>query len=184
MKRIFIGSFVGALVFFGFQSAMWMSGVNEDFTSFTGRQTEIMNSLSQNLTEDGLYTMPITDPAQHLSQEEREKIMNANIGKPWAMIFYHSNMNEMDPMDLLRGLLFAFVACFLASLVLYHGGFYSFNTRFLTAMAFAAFALFQGALNNMNWWDFPWSFVRPQVMDLTIGWGVTSIWLAYYVKKK
>jgi hypothetical protein len=51
-------------------------------------------------------------------------------------------------------------------------------------MAFAAFALFQGALNNMNWWDFPWSFVRPQVMDLTIGWGVTSIWLAYYVKKK
>lgn len=104
VKCIFVGSFVGALVFFGFQEAKWTSGMNDDFTSFSGSRTEIMNSLSQNLTEDGLYTIPITDPAQKLSQKEREKIMNANIGEPWAMIFYHSHMNEMDPMDLLRGI--------------------------------------------------------------------------------
>lgn len=184
MKKILIGAIIGSLLFFMFQAAMWMSGMNEDFASYTGKQTEIMTTLNQHLTEDGLYVIPMADPEQNLSEEERENIMAANVGKPWTMIFYHTSMRNMDAGYILNGLLYAFFACLITSLVLYHGGFYSFHTRYLTALAFAAFALFQGALNNMNWWEFPWSFIQPQVMDLTIGWGIASIWLAYFVKKK
>jgi hypothetical protein len=51
-------------------------------------------------------------------------------------------------------------------------------------MSFAVFTLAQGVLSNMNWWSFPWGFIKPQVFDLVIGWGLCSAWLGWYVRSK
>jgi hypothetical protein len=127
--------------------------------------------------------MPMNDPALNLSSEEEQKVMQENVGKPWAFVFYHTAMHGMDPMYMVRGFLHAFVAALMVSLVLMNGNWNGFNARFLVSMAFAVFVIVLAPLNNMNWWDMPWSFVRPQVLDMVFGWGLASLWLARYVKK-
>jgi hypothetical protein len=51
-------------------------------------------------------------------------------------------------------------------------------------MLVSVFALVQGVLYYMNWWEFPWNFVKTLVFDLLIGWGLTSLWLGWFVKNK
>lgn len=183
MKRIIIGTLVGTVIYFAYQSLMWEGGFHKDFYTYTPRQDTIMQCLSRNLTEDGLYMMPMTDAKSPEFKKNQEKLEKLTIGKPWVMLFYHRSMSEFIVSYLLIGLLYTFIACLLASIVLYTGNFGSFGGRFLIAMAFALFTLSQGVLNEMNWWSYPWSFVRTQVTDLILGWGICSVWLAWFVKK-
>jgi len=183
MKKVFIGTIVGSIIYFAYLSIMWTSGLHNNFTSYSGRQYQIMPFLSQNLSYDGLYMMPYPDPAAADKRKEHEKIRNENVDKPWAMVFYHSHMQSMEAGHILMGLFYTLIACLIASFVLYYTGFKSYWIRFGIAMAFALFTLSQGVLDNMTWWSFPWSFVKMKVLDLTLGWGICSLWLAWYVKK-
>jgi hypothetical protein len=182
MKRILIGALAGTLIYFGFQSVMWMGGFHKDFYSYTDKQDTILASLNASLHADGMYMMPMSDansPDFKARQEELEKKMP---GKPWAMIFYHARMDDFSASYLLMGILYAFIAALIAASVLYYGKIPGFWGRFAVAMSFALFTLTQGVLTNMNWWSYPWSFVRPQVVDLVIGWGLCSAWLGWFVR--
>ncbi len=182
MKKIIIGSLIGTLIFFAYQTAMWMGGFHKDFTEYTSQQESIMADLGKYQLKDGLYMMPIADPNSPDIDKAREERMKANMGKPWAMLFYHPSMNGMDPIYIVNGVLYSLVACLIASFILYRGRFRSFSSRFFVSMGLAIFTLAQGVLDDMNWWSFPWSFIKPQVVDLTLGWGICSLWLAYFVK--
>lgn len=184
MKKVIIGTIVGAFIYFGYQAMMWLGGFHNDFTSYTPRQHQIMGYLSQNIISDGLYMMPYADPDVPDQKKERQTVHNENVGRPWAMIFYHNSMPGMAAGVIVKGLFYTLIACFIASLVLYYGGYSSFWARFGIAMAFAIFALMQGVFDNMTWWSFPWSFVKTKVIDLTLGWGICSIWLAMYVRRR
>ena len=76
------------------------------------------------------------------------------------------------------------IGALLVSLVLYYSKFTGFWQRFMVSMAFAGFTLVMAVFSDMNWWSYPWSFIKPQVMDLVIGWGLCSVWLAWFVKAK
>jgi hypothetical protein len=184
MNRIIIGTIVGAIIFFGYQAAMWMGGIHSNYTNYTPRQDSIMAYLNQNLAEEGLYMMPTVDPAVPDRMAAEEEMMKQSEGKPWAMVFYHKRMMGMEPSYLLMGFVYALIAALLVSLVLYAGNFLTFGTRFLVSLAFGGFALAQGVMDEMNWWSYPWSFIQPQVLDLTLGWGICSLWLAFYVRRK
>ncbi len=184
MKRILLGTLVGMIIYFAFQSTMWMSGLNSNYSKYTPKQEEIMNVLNANLTEDGMYSIPTVNPDTPDRMAAEEKLMQESIGEPWAMIFYHRSMHgEMLPY-ILMGLFFSLAACLIAAMVLYYGNFLTFGGRFAVSMAFGLFTLAQGVLDNMNWWEYPWHFVQPEVVDLVIGWGLTSLWLAWYVRKQ
>lgn len=127
--------------------------------------------------------MPMPDPALNLTHEQEEAFHKDFASKPWAMVFYHTAMGGMDPMYIVNGFLYALMAAFVTSMVLYYGGFSTFSARFLVSMAFAMFTLAQGVFDEMNWWSMPWSYIRPQVIDMTLGWGLASLWLAKYVRK-
>ena len=182
MKRITIGTIVGAIIFFVYQSVMWMGGFHGEIAKHTPDQDNIMNYLGDKLS-DGVYMMPMTDPADPDRARKDEERMKENVGKPWAMILYHEHMMDFSVSYMLVGLFYSLMACLIASLVLYYGQFPVFGVRFFVSMAFALFTLSQGVLDNMNWWSYPWQFVRPEVVDLTLGWGITSLWLASYVKR-
>jgi hypothetical protein len=182
MKRIIIGALVGAIIFFVFQAAMWMGGIHKDVYSYTPNQEQILDNLNRNLSAEGMYMIPALDPASNPTHEQEEAYMAQNVGKPWAMVFYHTSMSGMDPMYLVKGFLYAFIAAFMTAMVLYYGKFDAFSTRWMVAMSFAVFTLCQGVLDEMNWWSYPWSFIRPQVIDMILGWGLTSVWLGKYVK--
>lgn len=182
MKKVILGALVGALIFFVYQSAMWMGGIHSDFSMYTPNQPAIMKALSENLTQDGAYMMPMADYSQPDAEAAGEKLMTESIGKPWALVMYHKEMRGMEPSYMIKGFLFLLVACFIVALVLYSGRYDSFGKRFAVAMAFSLFALLQCTLAEMNWWEFPWHFVKATVFDLIIGWAVVSLWLAKYVK--
>ncbi len=183
MKRVIIGTLVGMIIYFLFQALMWMSGINSGYTKYTPKQEEIMNVLNANLTEDGMYMIPTVNPDTPDRMAAEEKLMEESIGEPWVMVFYHRSMHgEMVPY-MLTGLFYSLVACLIASMVLYYGNFLTFGGRFLVSMAFGLFTLAQGALDDMNWFEYPWHFVQPEVVDLTIGWALASFWLAWYVRK-
>jgi hypothetical protein len=182
MKRIIIGAIVGMLIYFIYQAVMWMGGIHGSFTSYTPKQNEIIQYLDQNLPQEGLYMMPAIDPNVRNKMEEEEKLMQANVGKPWAMIFWHKSMIGFEAGYVLLGALYTLIACLIASVILYLGKYDSFGMRFFISVLLGLFVVSQGVLDNMNWWSYPWSFVRAEVIDLTIGWGITSLWLAWYVK--
>jgi hypothetical protein len=159
------------------QDYLWQSNL------FTPNQDVILQNLSENLTSDGLYYLPSTAPESPEHEKEHQERMKANVGKPWVMIFYHKAMENMSPVYILRGLLYTLISCLLVSLILFYGNFTTFTLRLLVSMAFALFALTQGVLDELNWWSYPWSFIKPQVIDLTLGWGLCSVWLGWYVHK-
>jgi len=184
MKKIIIGGLVGAIIYFAFQATMWMGGCHRDFYTYAANQDTILKTLSANLPAEGLYMMPMADPKSpdfKAQQEAREKTMPGN---PWAMVFYHPKMDDFSVTYMLTGVLYSVLASLIVAIILYFGSFPLFWQRFLVSMAFAAFALSQGVLDDMNWWSFPWSFIKTQVTDLVFGWGLCSVWLAWFVKKK
>ena len=183
MKRILIGTLVGTVIFFAYQSIMWTGGFHSDFSTYTQNQEPVLNALSNHLDAEGLYIIPSADPLSPGYKDEQMQMHTENVGKPWAMIFYHPAMKNVSSTYILTGIFYTFIACLLACMVIYHGSFTTFGSRFFVAMAFALFTLSQGVLDEMNWWSFPWSFIKPQVIDLTVGWAFCSVWIAIYVKK-
>jgi hypothetical protein len=133
---------------------------------------------------DGLYLIPSLDLSQPGAAKASHDFMEKNVGKPWTMVFYHTSMHGDDPATMLRGAFHSLIACLMVALILYYGRFSTFGRRFLVSMAVALFAICLGPMNEMNWWSFPWSFTKAAVLDLSLGWGVCSLWLAYYVKNK
>lgn len=184
MKKIIIGTLVGTVIFFTFQTIMWMGGIHSNFNNYTDKQDEVMQTLNEHFSKDGVYMLPSVDPSLPNAQEFEEKLMTENLGKPWAMIFYHTEMKGFEASYILTGLLYTLLACLIVSLILFNSNFSSFTMRFLVAMSFAGFALAQGVLDDMNWWSYPWNFVKAQVIDLTFGWGLCAVWLAWFVKNK
>jgi len=184
MKRVLIGTIIATVIFFGYQATMWMGGFHNDFCLYSGQQDTIMHSLNSAHLKDGLYMMPSCDPTVMKDHKQMEDAMKKNVGKPWAMIFYHTAMEDMQAGSMIKGIMHVFFACLFVCLVLYNGSFSSFGSRFMVSMAFSLFALVLGPMNEMNWWGFPWGFIKTSVIDLTLGWAICSIWLAYYVKKK
>lgn len=182
MKRIIIGTLVGALIYFGFQTIMWMGGFHKDFYTYATKQDTVLNVLSSSLPTEGLYMMPMADPKSPDFKTQQENLEKTMIGNPWAMVFYHPKMDDFSATYMLLGLFYSLIAALITAIVLYYARFPGFWWRFFISMAFAVFTLTQGVLSNMNWWSFPWSFIGPQVFDLVAGWGLCSVWLAWFIK--
>lgn len=183
MKKMIIGALVGTLIYFGFQAGMWMGGFHKDFYTYAAKQDTIISSLSANLPAEGLYMMPMADPTSPDFKSRQQELEKTMVGNPWAMVFYHPAMEAFSARSLLLGIVYAFIGAFIAAFVIYMGKFPCFWSRFTVSMLFAIFTLVQGVLTNMNWWSFPWGFIKPQVFDLIIGWGLCSVWLAWFVKR-
>ncbi len=184
MKKVIIGAVVGAIIFFVFETAVWMGGFHSDFSTYSPNQEAVIQTLNQNLNQDGAYMMPMVDPAAPNARELEEKAMTEGVGKPWAMVFYHTKMMGFEASYMIRGFLYILLACLITTLVLSSGRFSTFGKRFAVGMSFSLFALLQCTLAQMNWWDFPWNFIKATVFDLTFGWGLCALWFAWYMREK
>jgi hypothetical protein len=183
MKKIIIGTLVGTVIFFAYQTTMWVGGLHKDFWIYSANGDKVLQAMNDAGLQEGLYVLPSSDPATTDQKKMHEEMMK-NVGKPWAMVFYHPSMHGEDTSTIIRGFIHALLAVLVATMVLYFGGFSSFGSRFLASWAFGIFAICLGPYNDMNWWNFPRSFVQLQVIDLSLGWGICCIWLAWFVKKQ
>jgi len=185
-KRNIIATLTGTMILFAWQAVSWMVlPTHNDTVKYTSNQSEIMETLQKNISSSGMYAIPGVDPSKNLSLEEMEKMNTERLGKPWALVMYNTSFEGLNAANMIGG-----IAINLIAVILVIGLFSmskakekTFAAAFGLIMIFPAFCIFQPVLQNMNWWDFPWHFIKGEVFDLVIGWMLCGSFLAWYLRK-
>ncbi|MBL0232428.1 MAG: hypothetical protein IPQ08_02045 [Chitinophagaceae bacterium] len=180
MKKWLIGSLVGAILVFGWQAlSHTVLGLHNNDMKYSSAQTEILANLSANLKEDGAYMIPnASDPA------EMQKVMEANAGKPWATIVYHSSLSNDMAMPMIRGFL---VTIFLVVVLIYlltRGGAPA-SVRIIGGSVALGLAYWlQGPYTGHIWYQLPWHMIKADLIDSLAAWTLCGIWLSWWLPKQ
>lgn len=174
MKKIIIGAVVAGIIIFICQTLSWtILDLHRSANQYTPKQTEILNFLGEQLTEDGQYLLPGTLPGA--TMEESQAMMKEAIGKPWAVIAYHRQMEDNMTSSIIRVLLVNIIMAGLFCWILSKIPRPSFSTVFLCS-------LFTGLIVFMNipytTHVFYQSFdLTASLIDAVAGWGLAGLWL-------
>jgi hypothetical protein len=192
MKKILIASLVGGLIIFAWQAISWMvMPIHLHTFQYAPAQDTILDVLKNSGLEDGAYFMPTIDNRNASSfdpeyHKKGEAMMKERIGKPMAVVFYKPAMEEMGGGPFIYGLLYDLIAvlcaCLLLSLAYQSNA--SFLMRWWMVMLFAVIYVMQGPMAMHNWMMEPWHYTKGFIYDAFIGWGLTGLWLAGYLKRK
>lgn len=180
-KQWIIGSIIGAIIVFVWQSLSWMAlGIHDNQMKYTPAQTEILNVLSSSITEEGLYSMPSA-----ATQKEQQAMMKDMEGKPWASVIYHKTYKGDMTMRLIRGFL---VNLFMAISLIYlltRGGSIPIARRvFAGSVAFGLAIFLGGQYMGHIWFDLPWHMITGDLIDNIASWSLCGIWLGWFLNKK
>jgi len=180
MKRFLIGALVGAILLFGWQAVAHMFMHHHDASYKKAPNSEAILQALSVIKEEGQYLLPDVDMT--ISEEQRQANAKANEGKPWAQIIYHPSMS-MDmttPMIRSFGTAFLCVLLFIYILGRQQG---SFGVVFFKSLA-AGFLMFLFVWYNQNvWMQIPWVVVQAEMIDLLAGWGITGLWLGWWLNR-
>lgn len=180
MKKWLIGSLVGAIIVFVWQSASWMFlGVHDSTLKYHPAQDEILNVISANTTEEGLYMLP-----NAATKEEHETVRKNLEGKPWATVIYHKSYNGDMTMQMIRGFLVDLVLVLLLVVILTKGGLPGFSGFLTGGLAVGAFTFLWGPYTGHIWFELPWHMIRGDIIDAIVAWGLCGAWLGWWMNKK
>lgn len=191
MKKILIASIVGGLILFAWSAISWMmSPVHFNTFHYTPAQDSILAAMKNAGLETGAYMIPAVDNTNLSAfdpeyKKKCEEVMNKTIGKPAATFFYISSTPPMGISPVLMGLLYSFLAvlcaCMLLSLAYQSDA--SFLMRWWMVMLIAIIYVLTGPMMGHNWMYEPWHYTKGFIIDGLVGWGLTGLWLAKYLKK-
>nr|WP_294991951.1 hypothetical protein [uncultured Sediminibacterium sp.] len=180
MKKTIIGSLVGAIILFLWQFVSWTaSGLHRSAEAYTPKQDSIMQYLNSQFTEDGSYFLPNTP--DNASSEEQEKLYEEMDGKPWAQIHYHKSMNMNMGMNMARGLATNIVILLLVCWLFKKMGTMSFMTVLSASLAVGLIIFLQGPYTNHIW--FQSRDLMAHLIDAIAGWGLTGLWLGWWLRR-
>ena len=188
MKKLLIGSFVGAIILFFWGFLSWaILPIHLHTYSYTPAQDSILQILADNNMEDGAYAMPMADNRNVAAfdskyQEESANLMKENAGKPMATVFY---LKDGYRMNLPLGFLINFIAVFAACLLLVPAftTVSTFFQRWWLALVVGLLINACGPMIGYNWLGMPWNYTAAMILDNFLNWGVTGLWLAWYFKR-
>jgi hypothetical protein len=184
MKRTIIGSLVGGLLIFVWQTASWaVLDLHRSSQQYTPKQDTIINFLSTVLDKEGGYLIP-TVP-QGTSMEEAEKIGKTMLGKPWASIQYHQSFNFDNGkmmMNMVRGLLaniiMVWLVCWMIGKMKVP---LSFVQIFLVCLFIGLIAFINEPYTGHIW--YPLFDVNIYLVDALVSWGLCGVWLGWWMRK-
>ncbi|MGH2553463.1 MAG: hypothetical protein ACRDEB_07090 [Chitinophagaceae bacterium] len=180
MKKWIIGSLVGAIIVFAWQSASWrFLGIHDNAMKYTPAQDEIMTVLSSNLKEEGAYMLPNAP-----SKEDHEALMKSMEGKPWASVIYHQSWKNTMVSNMIRGFLVSFVLVLLLVIILTKGGMPNFYGFLTGSLAVGVFTFLWGPYSGHIWFELPWHIIRGDIIDAIAAWGLCGVWLGWWLNKK
>jgi hypothetical protein len=182
MKKIIIGSLVGALIMFIWSFLSWIVlPIHANTFAYTDKQVAIMQALADNGLETGAYGLS-TAP----TREEHFKAMQegTNKGKPGAAMMYTKEDVGMGPKQQIVGFFFNFIMIFAACMLLVNNMSGSFFSRWWMVMMFAVVIIFGVRLMEWNWMGHTWNYTRDFVLDCALGWALNGVWLAWWLGKK
>ncbi len=175
MKKLTIGALVGGIILFFWQFISWAAvNFHKETQQYTRNQVKILEFLEENL-EEGFYYMPGTAPG-----EDPQKVMEESIGKPWAQIYYHENMQAGMGMSMTRGLIVDILAVALLAWILLKMGNASFITILLSSLAVGLIGYLTINYTQTIWYELPsWS----HLLDAFGSWGLIGLWLGWWLRK-
>lgn len=191
MQKILIGSIVGAVILFVWSFLSWaILPLHLHTYMYSPVQDTVLSILKDHNLETGVYSFPMADNRNVSGfdakfREESEKVMKENTGKPMATVFYEKEGYDMSSMTMVRGFLFNFLAV-LAVCILLAPAFTtidSFFGRWWLTLIVGLLINASGPLIQFNWMGVPWEFTLDMIVDNFLNWGITGLWLAWFLKK-
>lgn len=180
MKKLLIGSLVGGILVFVWQSLSWtVLDLHGNEYKKSPNEQAILNTLSSQLTEDGQYMLPI--PEKSASADERQKFMEEMQGKPYAIINYQKAWETDMVGNILRGLIASIIAAFFVCWIMMK----DVNSRFLTTfincilVGVAAYLFFP--YTGMIWFKTPGA--TTFFIDALVSWGLCGLWLGWWLNR-
>jgi uncharacterized membrane protein len=185
MKKMLIGSLVGAIILFGWQAISWtVSGIHDKALQYVPNQDAIIQSLSGQLPADGQYMVPRSNP--QATSEEQMKYSEGMTGKPWAVISYHSTFKNNMGLAMIRGFLISFVSVLLVCLVIrrFDQAYKNFLSIFTSVLTFGVICFIYVWYSQHNWFQTSWDVLWGELIDLFASWGLCGLWLAWWYTRK
>ncbi|HEX7905513.1 MAG TPA: hypothetical protein VF487_16685 [Chitinophagaceae bacterium] len=182
MKKWLIGSLVGAILVFAWQFLSWtVLGIHNAEARYTAEQDNLLQVISSSLKEDGVYMLPTVPPGSSMSAaEELGKKMD---GKSWATVTYLSSYSHNMTTPMIRGFLIDLFLLFLLIYILTRNGTPP-TLRIITgSIAVGLFTWLVGPYMQHNWFQTPMSAVTPHLIDALVAWGLTGIWLGWWLNR-
>ena len=181
MKKMLIGTLVGAILVFGWQAVANMTMHHHDANYRTAANDEaVLNALSTNMKDEGQYHVPAINI--NATQEEQQKLMETRKGKPWALVTYHPSFDEDMGSSILRSFVTALlcVAIFIGLLGKSPG---SFLSVLLKGLGIGFFSFMFIWYNQNIWMQTPWSVISGELIDGLVAWGLCGAWLGWWLNR-
>jgi hypothetical protein len=192
MKKFIIASLVGTLIIFLWSAISWTAlPIHTHSFRYTPKQDSIMKVLTGSSLETGEYMMPMVDNRNvgmfdKEAMKKHEEMMKNNVGKPFAMIMYNKEGISMDPCQFIIGLLvdlFA-VMCVVILLVMAREKLTTFFMRWWAVMIIGFVVALNSYMLEWNWLHYPWHFLKGEIIDTFVEWGLCGAWLSWYIGRK
>lgn len=183
MKKIIIGSLVGAILLFGWQGLSWMvMGIHDSAFKYSPAQDSLLTTISNSLPEEGQYFLPrLPDGA---SESEKEAYAKSMKDKPWAVVTYHKAYKADMVMPMIRGFLICFVCIWICCVVIGRIERKNFWAAFSTTLSFGVVSFLFVWYMGHNWMDTGWDVLTGELIDSIAGWGLAGIWLGWWYSRK
>lgn len=183
MKKMVVGAIVGGIILFAWQFLTWGAlNLHEKQQQYTPKQDSILAYLNTQFNEDGAFFMPTFPPGT--SNKEMETKMKTMEGKPWAQLVYHKKMEGMDKMfmNMGRSLVVDILVVWLLCWLLVKIPSPSFGTIFAGTVGTGLIVFLNMPYILHIWYG---SFdLMAYFTDALISWGVTGLWLGWWLRRK
>jgi hypothetical protein len=181
MKKLVIGSIVGGILIFIWQTLSWtVLDLHHANQEYTPKQDSILSYLNSQFSEDGSYMMP--HYPKGASNEEMQKLMEAAKGKPWVQIQYHKSMDINMGVNIGKGLVVDIIMVAFLCWILMKLPAAGFGTIF-TACLFTGVVVFINSPYTIHIW-YPKADIMAHFIDAIVSWALCGIWMGWWLNRK
>ncbi len=178
MKKMLIGSIVGGLILLIWQFLSWsLLNVHAAETQYTEKQDQILEALVD--LDEGTYFLP--NAPTGTPQDEHQKIMESNLGKPWATVSYHKELKMNMGMNMTRAFVINALSVLLLCWILLKFADLNFSSALITSLAVGAIGYFTITYLNSIWFE---KSTFGYIVDTAVQWGLVGCWLGWYLPRK
>lgn len=179
--KIPVGSLVGGLIIFIWQFLSWTAlNLHGPSQQYTPKQDSIMAYLNSQFDSSGGYMVP--NLPDNATAEDRKKMEETSMGKPWAQIYYHSRYNASMGVNIIKALITDIITVLLFCWVVAGFTANSFGKTFLAAL-FTSLIVFLNANYIVYIWYETFD-IKSYLIDYLISWGLTGLWLGWWLNRK
>lgn len=180
MKKQIIATLVGGVLLFLWQFLSWaLIPIHSDVYGYTANQDKILESLNQNLSEEGTYFLPNVPPGT--SHDQAEAQMKDRMGKPWASVTYHKSMDTNMGINMVRGFSIDLVSVYLLIWLLMQFRDFSLITAVKASVAVGFIAYLTIPYLFSIWFDL---HSTAHLIDAIVPWAVIGAWLGWYLNRE